>query len=1287
MKLLSCRLPLTLVLMAIAQFAHATQSDNHGMHAAPAPGKVVIDGKLDDWDLSGQVLMCYDIESLMDVYSTQVATMYDTENFYVSLHWVDKTPMGNSHDPRYQPDRGWAGDAVQLRIKTDRIVHVTAWYYAPRQEPSIWIDYGKDLKTPFHGTTKQLTRTEGWKLSEGAEMAFVKDEDGRGYVQEIKLPWKLLTLEKKYTPGETFNCGFEIFWGETDWPVHRYADNLSDGASSREFFFYSINAWGEMKLDPQGKFKLPTPAWVRAMEPEAARGPIPVNYDLPADARVTLAIDDASGKRVRNLIASSPRLKGAVSEKWDGLDDNGKPVPPGEYTFNALYHKGLHVNYVMSFGSPGNPTWQTADGRGAFYGDHSAPQAAAAAGDFVALACPIGEAGKHLIGVDLTGQRLWGIANRGTVFAGKITLATDGKVLWVAQDKTGSIYRLDMKTGKYAPWKAIAKDAQGREFPMLDLQVFDPAAQQEKSAAINLTSIAVRGGMLAVALLKEGKIKLFDADTGAAKGEATVEEPRAIAYLPDGTMLALSKSRLMRVGADGKTSPFSDAELADAHSIAVDANGAVYVSVRGVDQNVKVFSADGKLQREVGKRGGRPNCGPFDANAMRLPAGIAIDSKGRLWVTEETHNPKRTSVWDADGKLALDLSGCTSYAGAGALNPYDATMGFSDNALFRIDLATGAWHTEYSFGKSGDPADLFPPAASSHTQIVMHDGKQYVYTVGEGGVIHIMTQRGGHWAAVAALGVVGKKGNHHFNAYRSPLLDEHEGALFAWTDRNGDGLVQAGELVFALPMGEKGKPNGPNGLTWGNYPGPDGTIAFHASNPTTLFRVPVAEWIPNGGPFYDIAHLNIQHIEGISMWKDTGSIQCAREGRVYINQNPLVAVDKSGKALWTYPSNVVSVHGSHRAGAARAGYLIGPSTILGTADFGGELGEVFDMNGNLGENYLFTHDGLWIQALFKDTRGAFETPERAVRGMSMDATTAGGESFGGNFIRSADGKALLTIGGTDARVLEITGLETVKRFNGKFTYTPDQYAQAQREAQEQAAHRSAAKTYKIAKVAAPIKIDGKPTEWPELLDEKSTLLEIRGDPQRRHARAQMRYDDENLYLAGRVYSQTTRMRNAGQDWRLLFKSGDAVDLMLGPSASKNGAGNLRLLMTLQDGKPIAVLNEKVAPGAATEEHFGFSSPWRTINFERVVRVPEVKFAAGPVNGGYFFEAAIPWNKLGLQPKPGLKLKGDTGILSADAGGTETTSRQYWSNKATGLVNDIPGEADLTPAMWGEFELE
>jgi len=50
------------------------------LYAVPAPGKVTIDGKLDDWDLSGQIEM-YVVSETKDVQSAKFALMYDHEAF------------------------------------------------------------------------------------------------------------------------------------------------------------------------------------------------------------------------------------------------------------------------------------------------------------------------------------------------------------------------------------------------------------------------------------------------------------------------------------------------------------------------------------------------------------------------------------------------------------------------------------------------------------------------------------------------------------------------------------------------------------------------------------------------------------------------------------------------------------------------------------------------------------------------------------------------------------------------------------------------------------------------------------------------------------------------------------------------------------------------------------------------------------------------------------------------------------------------------------------------------
>jgi DNA-binding beta-propeller fold protein YncE len=1270
------------LLAVLAGAVGAAQTDNRGIHAVPAPGKVTVDGRLDDWDLSGRTLMCYDLENLREIYSAQVAAMYDADSLYVALHWKDPVPLGNSHDPRYQANKGWAGDCVQLRLKTDRISHVTAWYYGPRREPAIHLDYGKSLTQPFDGGSLLLTRTTGWELTEGAAMGCAADADGRGYVQELRLPWKLITAGRRYGAGDRFACGFELLWGEADWPVHRYADNLADDATSREFFWTAHNAWGAIILEPRGKLTLPAPAWAKVAAPEAPRGPIPVSYELPKDGLVTIAIDDAQGRRVRNLLAYLPRKEGAHTERWDGLDDHGKLVPAGAYTWRALRHDPLRVKYVMTFANPGDPGWETSDGRGAFYSDHANPQAVATAGDCVALGCPMGEAGKHLIGCDLTGQRRWGLANRTTFDGAKIALATDGKLLYVATEgKTLFVYRVEAATGRYAPWARTAQDAAGQTFKVLDLPLGEPAPER------NLGGLALRGGVLAAALKVDGQIKLLDAETGDVRATVPVPAPRAVAYAPDGDLLVLSGARLLRGNERGewRALPF---DATDAHSLAVDADGRIYVSVRGAAQQVAVLSAEGAPQRTIGAAGGRPAYGPYNAGAMRNPAGVAVDKLGRIWVVEENDNPKRTSVWSADGRLVKDLPGTLHYASAGILNPFDATMGFADETVYKLDLPSGGWRPVYSFGRRGDPADLFPPEASLRGKVVRRGGRTYLYTTDTARgaseahcTLHDPSGRGPAWRSVAHIGLVQRGQEGQFAKFLNPLFDGHDKQFFAWVDQNGDGLVQANELSFWTPTLD-GKPTPFTFYYWGQLPDDAGTFAYVFSGRQALGLFGVQGYNACGAPVYSAEATVLKPAGGVPGESGSGMVCGGGAGVWYLNQDPLCAIERSGKVLFTYPSRHVSVHGSHTAKASAPGYLIGPSSILGAADVGGEAGEVFDLNGNLGENYLFTRDGLFIQALFRDTRGYFETPREARRDMSMDLTTAGGESFGGNFIKSADGKVYLTIGGTEAKVLEITGLDTIRRFGGQVTVTPQQVEAARVLAQELAAAAKEPKTARLAKAAAPLKIGGRPSAFAELGDDNKPALEIRESPHRRYGRVAARWDADKLYVAWRVFS-APKLRNAGQDEKLLFKTGDCVDVVL---ASAAGKSPVRLLVSSLGGQLTAVLYEATVPGTAARDRVPFSSPWRTIWFDRVSRPAGVELAQGSL-GGLLVEAAIPWTALGVKPVSGLKLKADFGVLVADSGGTQTIARHYWSNKATGLVNDIPGEADLTPNLWGDVVLE
>lgn len=209
---------LGMALLLLGMLVWAQQTDNYELRAVPAPGKVVIDGKLNDWDLSGEIMSCYDLSRLGETYSVRTAAMYDASYLYFSFRFKDRTPMANRFRPVVEAADVWRGDAVQIRMKSDRVVHVTCWYYTDEKQPAMSIHYGMWEKTdPDYADLPDA-------LAAGAKAAFVRDADGQGYRVEIALPWKLITRDgRALKAGDEMLLGLEFLWGDAsgrNWPAH-----------------------------------------------------------------------------------------------------------------------------------------------------------------------------------------------------------------------------------------------------------------------------------------------------------------------------------------------------------------------------------------------------------------------------------------------------------------------------------------------------------------------------------------------------------------------------------------------------------------------------------------------------------------------------------------------------------------------------------------------------------------------------------------------------------------------------------------------------------------------------------------------------------------------------------------------------------------------------------------------------------------------------------------------------------------------------------------------------------
>jgi hypothetical protein len=194
-------------------------------------------------------------------------------------------------------------------------------------------------------------------------------------------------------------------------------------------------------------------------------------------------------------------------------------------------------------------------------------------------------------------------------------------------------------------------------------------------------------------------------------------------------------------------------------------------------------------------------------------------------------NPKRTSVWSTkDGKLLKDLAGTTRYASAGAINPDDPAIGFSDDTVYKIDLATGTSRPVWSLGKSYSPGAIFPAAADARSRIFNRDGTTFVFTTGSAASstdVHCTILKDGVWRSAAHVGTVRKPKDNRGNEtiYSHPISQGHEGHLYSWADANGDTLVQPDEMRFSTLQFD-GQPAKTRSFYWGQLPDAEGTVVF-----------------------------------------------------------------------------------------------------------------------------------------------------------------------------------------------------------------------------------------------------------------------------------------------------------------------------------------------------------------------------------------------------------------------------------------------------------------------------
>lgn len=1019
-----------------------------------------------------------------------------------------------------------------------------------------------------------------------------------------------------------------------------------------------------------------------------------LDFTLEKPGFVTLAIEDANGQRVRNLMAAQWREAGPQRERWDGLSDAGEPLAPGRYHWKGITRDAITAHFEATFNSPGNPPWNTAkiaaqryvraSGDGGWLSDHERPVCAFADDAHIYFGAEIAEAGHAIMELDPQGRKSWGTLWLG--LSGASAIASRAGVLYVAGEKgwmkdSLAVHRLDARTHLLLPNPA------GSEVPPSETAFI-------KVSSANFAEIkgmVVTSQWIVLALADRNRLACFDLSSGKFLKDIALPGAGAIVPTRDGGLLAISNTKVVRLDlTTGHSQTLIDGPLTKPLGLAVSATGNILVSDCGAaDPCVKTFSPDGQPLGRIGTPGGRRE-GRFDPQAMTDPRALTVDAKDQVWVGEYSYLPKRISVWTLDGKLVRDWMGPPFYGGGGALDPQNPARAFYKGMAFEVAPWPEPSTLKAILFRPEDHQDLpYPTLTQTRVNGVNREHEFYAKLpqapVYRGKRLYLLNDEG---YGVEAI-LIGEVVADHLvprvvfgsvKVLRNAWLTRHPeyvnslaagaAGVFLWQDLNGDGTAEPAEVQI--------EPTWKFGALWAMRAWPALNLYAQAADGTRIMEV--APLAASGDLRYQLALA--RPIPVPAEWVKRGITALAPDlqGNLIVNlggggqqgdkANPLVSLSPNGKINWSYPNPYPG--NWHNSPRPQPGDIQHTLNVEGVAALGGAIGNVFQLNGNKGVRYLFTTDGLFISQLYGDMRGspAFKNCNEVSSGLRVDGYSLEDECFSGWFGMTPDRRVLQVVGKDSSNIMQVRGLETLQRLSGG-TLNLTHAAVAGK----------AAKAF-AAPPLTTIQLSGIPTGWEEL--GKHPLSE-----EVPHASFALGYQASGLRLV-MTLAQAKAFANAGDDPKTLFKTGDAVDLLLAAapaaplSRTTAAPGDLRIVFSLWKGKPVAVRYRFVVPNSDAAHHAKFASPTGVAVVDEVSLLPTVDVRIETAAGGWRLTANIPWKELGLDQAPTASLRGDVGLILADPSGTRSVARHYYFDRGSQVVSDLPSEVRVNPAKWGEI---
>ena len=1304
-----------------------------------------MDGSDKGWDLSGAEPVWMSTQLAKKLHAS-LALNYDEDNLYV--YAKASLPGRKMINHNGLSDTFWVGDIIELRLCSDpslgyplsnanpvmhtskQVCHITFWQDTNDRKNCVNILYGG-----MHGGGQGKVFNPP-----GSKVAFTESENQ--YVMQAVLPWSVLNVpggKNPFKPGSRMTAIFGLHWATGGW---FYAVNAIYSSNPGDFAFMQWQDWGQVEFSPTGNLKPQHGTMEEALAAGAtARVGVPITVDVPEAGKLSVNIVGENGEVIRDVLGGQPVKAGKYTTYWDGRDQWGFALKPGKYHWAAYFSHGLKIKLAGFVGSSGTPPYPTDDGKGGWGGDHGVPTAVAADDSGIYFGWTACEAQAGIVKIDYAGNTIWRRSPYVQGGGGPLrVLASNGKYLFAAYSGVRSVLtRLNPETGLFVlfgnePDKGgTVPFGPGEDAGMTAIKAPDGSLPAEggmngmgrtpqpfDGTAPECIGLAATANEVFASVHSQNFIQVLDVESGQPTRTLACPRPRGLALDAQGNLYAVSfgagqSPRIVRFdGAKGTPTPVVTGGLVAPVGVTVDASGQISVTDEGTSQQIKTFSPDGKLVRTLGKEGGRPWAGAYDATSYRDPFQITVDKQGGLVVAEASIPKIFDRIDVASGKTLTRWFGWPGY---GVANIPDSEDPMTNYYAFEPEGFARA--TAPADGTPGYPTAYWAPLKTGMEGVgkmfgedfpfvsVMANGRKYFIEDADPHAVCLID--GDNFLPVGNLDV------YNPNDHRQPngQPEKKPITISMWIDRNGDHKMQPDEVTTISTVAGKALLPLQN-RSCSMWMDPQGN-AYILTSANSVLKIPSDGFAANGAILWNPAKasyvvpvvLPSLLNRGIGGRMGMPGLRTDSKGDIYTCLSafvPALTPDLASKIQAMYPdvpaskwcayataeqarqmkeglSHTAESNIAKFAKFSSGGKLLWMAGRKATAQPGpGEMYHFWDIGGMVGDDYVagcsewgpitfYTTDGFFVDTVMNDPNSL----------PSAGPYTFSGENFSGQVrafpklgkVFAYDQGGIYVVDGFDQN-LKVDGEQ---RFHGTVNLdkTYEGVSLAQVAQSLQIVPISGDITRKAAWSSAPV----------------ATLMRL-GAPL---ATAQVCYDKENLYAKIHVVDDTP-LRNGGNDPNVVFKSGDVVGLDLGPAGNRNqpALGDLRILAARMQGQDRLIAMKPVSRQAKQPRQYMTPSSG-TKSFDFVGDIPGGVLLTADADGkGYTARFTVPRSFLEFTIAPGKPLKGDIEVLLSGikSQGLQAVSRNWLYSGGqvqTTMVDDIPTEAWLYPQFWGDVTVK